>query len=107
MDTPYQIRLLHATLDLFGIMNVLRIPALRSTGRQGHPGFLTAVATIQEMDLITTGVMDAAHFRMGMANRTVILSRVDMGNKMDIISNITVNKMDTTNRMDIVNKMDA
>ena len=88
-------------------MNVLRIPALRSTGSQGHPGFLMAVATIQGMDLITTGVMDAAHSRMGMANRTITLSRVDMGNKMDIVSNITVNKMDTTSRMDLVNKMDV
>lgn len=59
------------------------------------------------MDLITTGVMDAIHSSMGMVNRTVTLSRVDMGNKMDIVSNITINKMDTTSRMDIVNKMDV
>lgn len=104
---PYQTRLLHATLDLFGIMNVLRIPALRSTGTQGHPGFLMAVATIQGMGLITTGVMGAAHSRMGMASRTVTLSRVDMGNKMDTASSITVNKMGTTSRVDIVNKMDV
>jgi len=104
---PCQIRLLHATLDLFGILNVLRIPALRSTGSQGHPGFLMAVATIQGMGLITTGVLGAAHSRMGMANRTVTLSRADMDNKMDIVSNITVNKMGTTNRMDTVNKMDV
>lgn len=59
------------------------------------------------MDLITTGVVGAAHSRMGMANRAITLSRVDMGNKMDIVSNITVNKMGTTSRMDIVNKMDV
>lgn len=107
MDTLCQVRMLHATLDLFGIMNVLRIPALRSTGSLGHPGFLMAVATIHGMDLIATGVMGVAHNRMGMDNRTTTLSRMDMGNKMDIVNNITVNKMGTTSRMDIVNKMDV
>jgi hypothetical protein len=100
--------MLHATRDLFGIMNVLRIPALRSTGSQDHPGFLMAVAAMQGMCLIATGVMGAAHNRMGMANRTTTtLSRMDMGNKMDIVNNITVNKMGITSRMDTVNKMDV
>jgi hypothetical protein len=46
METLCQIRMLHVTLDLFGIMNVLRIPARRSTGSLDHPGFLMAVATV-------------------------------------------------------------
>jgi hypothetical protein len=39
MGTLCQTRIPYVTMDLFGTMNVLRIPALKSTVILDHPGF--------------------------------------------------------------------
>lgn len=58
-----------------------------------------AIAAVQGVDLIATGVMDTAHNRMDMASRTVTHSRMDLPSRMDM-----GNRMDTVNRMGTVNR---
>jgi hypothetical protein len=65
-------------MELTGTVNVHMIPVLRSTSSQD------------------TGTMDTACNRMGVANRTTALSKMDMGNKLDTVNSITFNKMGTT-----------
>jgi hypothetical protein len=98
----WQIRILHATLDLFGAMNVLRMPALRSTGSQDYPGFQVAIVTTQGMYLIVTGAMDTAHNKMGMASRMVTLNRMDIPSRMGMGI-----RMDTASRMHTINRVDV
>jgi hypothetical protein len=108
VEILWQIRILHATLDLFGAMNVLRMPALRSTGSQDYPGFQVAIVTTQGMCLIVTGAMDTAHNKVGMASRMVTLNRMDIPSRMDMgIRMDSVSKMDTASRMHTINRVDV